>query len=727
MAYERNVKEWNTRCRIEVIRKYNIEIIAIIKGTLRIDKYIDKVEKMITGSVTLVPSDDIEYTFPCKITTSRLDYKYDLDCHAKLIKYVSSYDSVIKGKVRLLRHRIGDEIEEEYDPIYVIDEDKNIKNNEILGHVYLTITNTNDIAGVVTISKSKIDDIEDVDIDEFNPIIDADKNIRKNEIFGTVKISQRDLEDYKKETDPYELRSAQHNEILGHVKIEQQILNNVILAGTAKINKYIVDITDPIDPEDDIYQETDINKYKISGNILYEKDDYQRDIYGKISLEKTGEIKDNYNIEIIDGEGVHVINNANELQCVLKYESKTLEEEVKEQKRLNPKLIDPSTILGHLKILLHYLSKDIECKVETRKLGYIYSIFCRIYTPPARNFIIPCRIRIENTNNKYSTNILRGSITLEPRDKYERDILTCHVKYRPGVCKDILSHAYIDAIYTRKEFNSNIFVVIPESIYLAGSIDVIEKKPCHPKHPILRPTEHYPISHIYDEPFIGRNDTNRIHIQVINNEIKSCNIINKNINKKPKDIDKISHPKGKIVIAVSPTWSYEPYVFKNSLITFLDRYYRKADISIIFGGNKRSDFDVENLALNYKIRKENLCRIDSAYCSNKFFDQNLAQKFIYCMNEFKKEEYPNILRVFMFINQPNWYYNDTLSSLATYCKQNNISTVAISPGGEYCEICEMDKIIDDFNNAIEWQRHWRNHRTDYINMRFPDLPDRIVY
>ena len=727
MANERLAVEWNMPVRIEIIPSFDIEIIAIIRGIIKINKEYSIDD--IVCHAKILPEGIREYTFPCTIRTDRLRYSNDLPGYVRLEMYKGIYDNIIQGKVKYMDSNVIDNP----DIVPIVDPAKEIKINEIYGTVKLekyiseNYTNTvediefaNEIYGTMYIEKIELDKIDSISPEDVpNPIVDQEKGIRTNEIYGRLKYEPMNIEEYKEDIDPYVMHYYQHNEFLGHAKIEKNKIIHTIVDGHGTTRKYNIEVSEP-DISDPINTEIDWSDYQMSGSFKYERDQRIIDIYCKVSLEKTGEVNDTYESTIIDPvtEEEKIVLNSNELQCHVKIEPQTIKDEFIDKYRLDPTLKDSSVIIGHAKILNHYRSIDIPCKIKTNNLEFIHSILARIEIPRERNIIIPCRITVDDTNVFRST-ILKGYITILPRDKIETDLVG-HVKYEPGVCLDIESHAFIDAIYTRKEFDCRIDIIIPKEISILCTIDIAEHKPKPPiEYPPLPPTNHYSIPKDLD-PIIDR-DPKRVHITI--DENNKQNIIQYK-EKKPKKYK--SHLlKGKIVIAVSPTWNYEPYVFKNSLITFLDRYYRKADIAVVFGGSPRSDFDIVNLCLNYKINKDNLCCImgDKASVCGQFF----VQKFINTMVEFKKDEYPNILRVFMFINQPNWYYNDPLSSLATYCKINNISAVAISPGGEYNEICEIDKIIDDLNSGIEWERQHRNHRTEYINIRLEDNQDRLVY
>ena len=74
-----------------------------------------------------------------------------------------------------------------------------------------------------------------------------------------------------------------------------------------------------------------------------------------------------------------------------------------------------------------------------------------------------------------------------------------------------------------------------------------------------------------------------------------------------KDILNLSftlRERARIGIVVDPRWHYDVFTFKSSLLTLFDRYYQKLDLDIVYGGNPRSDWDIEHLGYVYKYHLE---------------------------------------------------------------------------------------------------------------------------
>jgi hypothetical protein len=98
------------------------------------------------------------------------------------------------------------------------------------------------------------------------------------------------------------------------------------------------------------------------------------------------------------------------------------------------------------------------------------------------------------------------------------------------------------------------------------------------------------------------------------------------------------------------------------------------------------------------------------------------------MFSFKPEEPKIISRVFLFMNQPSWYYNDPIAKIAEVCIKNQISCVAINGGGEYQEMTKIDRARDEMYNNIEYDRQQRMHPNyGFINVQYKEDPNKITY
>lgn len=130
-----------------------------------------------------------------------------------------------------------------------------------------------------------------------------------------------------------------------------------------------------------------------------------------------------------------------------------------------------------------------------------------------------------------------------------------------------------------------------------------------------------------------------------------------------------------ILIYVDELWVVEPYVFKSCLISVLDRYYDKCDdIYINYGGNIRTDFDVVNLCLNYKIPIEKIKKINGD------------------IDSYIKTGFGGYVRkAYIFMNDPyNWKNTMKIRRIVNVCRDMNIDVIAIGNGGEYLVLDGID-------------------------------------
>lgn len=144
----------------------------------------------------------------------------------------------------------------------------------------------------------------------------------------------------------------------------------------------------------------------------------------------------------------------------------------------------------------------------------------------------------------------------------------------------------------------------------------------------------------------------------------------------------------RIVVAVDPVWHYEPFVLKSALITFLDRVYRRTNLTVIYGGNPRADWDIHHLSRVFDVQEKNLINCKLIYdpkdpcCMKASIDNFLAT-----MCKFNDGQPNTIDRVFIFMDNPIYHRSTVMSPIMDFCVQNNISCVAIDSHGDFQEIC----------------------------------------
>ena len=469
------------------------------------------------------------------------------------------------------------------------------------------------------------------------------------------------------------------HEFEGHLKYKEDNKTYNLLKGSLTIPKGKLSDNgiEIIDGSLNIKKE--LSKTELNGYIKYDKEEKVIDLFSKCSLERNDVVE-----ELLDGNVT--LENQN---------------------------VDIELLSGSINITDYYSAMDFPCRIKVNKQKFVHSIFARIDVPPNKEVEIPCTIEVDG-NNYFKQVVLEGSIKILKED-LSVDLMRGYTTLLPTIHTDIDCSAKVNPIYTRREFNANINVVHNSSLEIPAKIEVTPPADYWYWQEILKCF--IAVGSKFDHDIsssieVKQDDSIRIHSTL------------------PKQLYHHSIPKARIAIVVSPTWRYEAFVFKSCLVTFLDRYYGKVDLDIVFGGNPRADFDIINLAANYHIKKENLLRVPII---TDFHDRSKMQEsvdhFIRHMI-FSKTKNSHLARVFIFMNQPSWYYNDPVGKIAQFCKDNEISCVCINSGGEYQEMTTIDRARDEALNFIEWDRQQRmhpNYKYEFVTMKPNDDPNRIVY
>lgn len=483
---------------------------------------------------------------------------------------------------------------------------------------------------------------------------------------------------------------------------------------------------DPIDPTDPssgstTYYVVSRKKNELDGYIHYQRGSKRRNLLsGKLNISKenssttllTGKVhtsEDPFSMEIqghLDAEqGMARVSLLS--SCTLSKDDVAVDLlQGKVGLEIEDEKVDILT--GKLTIAGYYAAADFPCRVTVRKRELVHSIMARIDVPPNRIVEIPCTIEVDG-NNCANQVLLQGKVELLKED-VSVDLASGKVTLLPTIHADIDCHAKLNPIHTRREFTANVDVVQGTGMEIPATVTVTPPADYWYRQEIL-----------YCQIAVGTRFAKAIPSSI---EVKGERHVYSTFPRRPK------HPKARIAIVVSPTWRYEAFVFKSALVTFLDRYYRKLDLEIIFGGSPRADFDIINLAANYRIRRENLLRVPiEVDFKNRDRMSASVDHFIHHMISDCNGHDAPIARVFIFMNQPSWYYSDPVGKVAQFCKDHHISCVAIDGGGEYHEMVDIDRARDEALNHLEWDRQQRMHPVyAYENLKLPNVDlSRIVY
>lgn len=540
----------------------------------------------------------------------------------------------------------------------------------------------------------KIDVIADLGIVEILAVIEGRAKIEEfeylTEILGKVNLDTNGISNL---------------EIPSKIEVRKMMFSKDILAGVVNYERSGFDTKGSIEGKL-VYTENELEDTLLDGRLVLAEYRQHNLLHGKLNLV---------------GEDVESVINGR-----LEYESDTVDTEIKgkvvldEYNEVVKDLIEGKLYFerdeyikdlcsGRLVLYNKYIQTEFPCRIAVKQKKYKYSIFSKIDVVNGFELEFPGTISVDGTTEVDTS--IEGKVNVDKED-YSTELFSGRVDVYPHVFTYIDGKVTLDSTYTRREFNSTINIVQEGKIEIPCKITIKE-----------RDRVNYINNLLLCRAILG----NRMSYTI------DSKISIRNLRPEPDAIIPVPTlpgvAGGRIVIAVSPTWSYNPFVFKSSLITFLDRYYGTYDFNFVFGGNPRSDWDILNLCNNFKIDKKKLHQVKFRFRFNDpMFNKVNVDHFIeHMFMDYPNKEYNNILRVFLFMNQPSWYYNDPLAKIAEVCKMNDISCVAINSGGEYQEINEINKLRDTMYNNLEWDRQNRMQRDIYHIVSTDIDPTKIVY
>jgi hypothetical protein len=156
----------------------------------------------------------------------------------------------------------------------------------------------------------------------------------------------------------------------------------------------------------------------------------------------------------------------------------------------------------------------------------------------------------------------------------------------------------------------------------------------------------------------------------------------------------------RIGIVVDPRWNYDAYVFKSSILTLFDKYYDKTVLDIVYGGNPRSDWDIEHLGYVFhnKLTKVPIV-FDPIHPDHT---KRTIEHYIYHLSD-TPIDVP-IAKVFLFTDRPDYIASNPLSLITQFCKDNDIDFAIITSGGEFIDYHD-NQAFSTTNNPLRTEPH----------------------
>lgn len=329
------------------------------------------------------------------------------------------------------------------------------------------------------------------------------------------------------------------------------------------------------------------------------------------------------------------------------------------------KSIDNTELFSYFYLEQFRHESSFQCQIKVEKKQYIYSIYSRIKVVPKVDIDIPVIIQVQN-NQLFE---IYGNV-----DLYNETIITdlsASLELPPYAYDTIDGTTNIDPVYTRRDIPVYMYAVTPINTDIECTFKAI--------------TVYTPSSKEFNARINVGNSINQdilfVTMNVLaalkhNNEFK-CTI----------HVHNWRLP-ARIAIAVDPLWKYEPFVIRASLVTFLDRIYTKNDLSIIYGGNPRSDWDIEHFSSIFGVDSRKMIKSPLVYDSrNPKIMRESVERFIRNMFSFNEKDTHRVIdRVFLFVNKPLDHTHSIMSPIIDICKRYDISCVCIDSGGNFTEV-----------------------------------------
>lgn len=433
------------------------------------------------------------------------------------------------------------------------------------------------------------------------------------------------------------------------VPVNKEINNTCSLTKSTHTHEFNSSLTVPFkyDPGQSQQQNSEINN-----TVKIEKDKFEDN---KASINNKVFLKyDRFKTELDNTVKIEKINTNSDINCTTKYK------------------VDKST-------------NDIDCKLTLFK--YIHDVSWNnvIKVPSYRGFYtIPCEIKVVNGKDycfDACIKVINNAISdLDCNTKIEKETkesdIDSTVKLIPTINEFISNSVSLKKINTRREIDCSVNSIGSIATDFISSI-IVEP----PKIVPIELNEEFKCNMI-----TGYSETYDIEA---NMEVVVPTKLNIDL-----DFTLTVLPKARIGILVDPLWDYEPFVLKSSLLTLFDKYFQKVSLSIVYGGNKRSDWDIEHLGYVYKYHL-----IKVPVCLNKLKAQETResiQHFIHHLFEDKVD------KIFIFMNDFTFARSSVFKfkPLIDLCIMNkNIPLTLINSAGEYLNFNDYYQEISNRSDA----------------------------
>ena len=354
---------------------------------------------------------------------------------------------------------------------------------------------------------------------------------------------------------------------------------------------------------------------------------------------------------------------------------------------------ESNTLTGKVTINNWSSRYDINSRLRVPCHRILYTFLSKLKAVYGSNYDIPSNITI-SSDHVYDIDAL---VNLEYTDYENEQLLEGNIHIDPHEWKDIDSEVYLDKVDTRRDFDSNMFVVQPVDKYITSTITVKNqyKKLNKTIDSIIRVGNEYAMS-------FESSMSVEAALQQGTDIISSMEVTNQLM-------------PGRVVFFTDPLWQYEPYVLKNTVSTFLERIFLTTYLTVVYGGSPRANWDIKHFCGVYRIPPERQIEVPFDFLpGNPLATKNSMIRFVHRMFRFRPNDpHKQVDKVFVFSNNPYAHNSTYLNPLFEACRLYKIPITVITSKGEFVgsDPTNPERYINrtpvDHNLPLDAQPHWQ--------------------
>ena len=334
---------------------------------------------------------------------------------------------------------------------------------------------------------------------------------------------------------------------------------------------------------------------------------------------------------------------------------------------------------------------DVNCRINVPSHKILYSFFSKMKVVNECTIDIQSEITVVN-DQLYD---ILGELNLEA-GSYDDLILEGNMNLPPYYYCDIQSTVNMDPIFTRRDFDCYLYATTPVNTDIEFTMNVVT--------PYTKLTQDI-------ESTINVGNLLNIDIPSQITSLAAVKTNNEFISRIRVTNDLMP---ARVGIFVDPVWSYEPFVLKNAISTFFDRIMSKAEVSIVFGGSPRANWDIRHFADVYRIPKYHQHEVPFNFIpTHPLSNRDSMYRYINALFTFPPHSrIKSVDRVFVFSNNTYTHNSTYLSPLYKVCADYHIPLTVITSKGEFTgtDPASPSRFISrnpiDPNIPMDRQPHW---------------------